>query len=268
MLLIIGYILAALVGLSLGIIGGGGSILTVPILVYLFGVKASLATAYSLVVVGTTALIGAITYARSKMIDFKTGAIFAVPSFLGVYLTRRFVMPSIPDPVTHIGQFTLAKNSLIMGVFAVIMVWASVTMIRRKKVVAPEETSEQAAPRNYLLIAIEGIVVGGITGFVGAGGGFLVIPALVVLARVPMKIAVGTSLMIIAAKSLFGFLGDLQTSTNIDWGFLALFTGIAAIGILGGSYLAKFIPGKKLEPAFGWFVLVMGLFIMTKEFLL
>lgn len=272
MTLIIGYLLAFVVGLSLGVIGGGGSILTVPILVYIFDIQPSLATAYSLVVVGSTALVGALTYAKNKMIDFKTGLVFAVPSFLGVYGARRFVVPAIPDPVISAAHFTLSKNSLIMGVFAAIMVWASLSMIRRKKVNAPAEghtadANPESAPKNYLLIALEGIVVGAITGFVGAGGGFLVIPALVVLARVPMKIAVGTSLMIIAAKSLIGFVGDIQTTAHIDWGFLGLFAGIAVVGILLGTHFAKFIPGKKLEPAFGWFVLVMGIFIMGKEFL-
>jgi uncharacterized membrane protein YfcA len=131
----------------------------------------------------------------------------------------------------------------------------------------PEADENQALKYNYPLIAAEGLVVGTLTGVVGAGGGFLIIPALVLLVRLPMKMAVGTSLLIIAAKSLIGFIGDLGNQT-IDWKFLLIFTGLSIMGIFVGTYLTKFIPGEKLKKSFGWFVLIMAVYILVKEIIL
>lgn len=259
---LLGYLGALLMGLSLGMIGGGGSILSVPIFVYLFGILPSLATAYSLFVVGLTALIGFVGYVKQKMVDFKVGVTFAAPSFLGVYLTRRYVMPSIPAEITQWGSFVLTKDLLVMVVFAVIMILASISMIRKGK---PKEKKDISPALKYGIIAAEGLVVGGVTGFVGAGGGFLIIPALVILAGLSMKIAVGTSLGIIAVKSLLGFLGDLGAGQAIDWKFLIIFSVIAAVGILTGQQLGKKVSEEKLKPAFGYFVLVMGIFIMWQQ---
>ena len=209
---ILGYFASIFMGLSLGLIGGGGSILTVPILVYLFGTNPITATAYSLFIVGTTALVGGLSYLKKKEVDLKTGFLFAVPSFVGVYLTRAYVVPALPDPVFQLGTLVFSKALLIMLVFAVLMVAASVSMIRQKK--ATDKKTELSKTARILLIGLEGFVVGGVTGFVGAGGGFLIIPALVILVGMPMKMAVGTSLFIIATKSLIGFTGDLQQHTE------------------------------------------------------
>lgn len=261
---ILGYFASILIGVSLGLIGGGGSILTVPVLVYLIGLNPVLSTAYSLFVVGTTSLVGSFTYMRKKLVNYRAALVFAVPSFITVFLTRKFLVPAIPDPVFMLGGFTLAKGAGIMGLFALIMLVAAFSMIRRK-----EETENDSNPQaivfNYPLIAIEGAAVGLLTGLVGAGGGFLIIPALVLLARIPMKVAVGTSLLIIAAKSLIGFLGDIGQQA-IDWHFLAVFTTLSVAGIFLGSYLTRFIPGEKLKRLFGWFVLGMAVFILWKEF--
>ncbi len=260
-----GYIGAVLTGVSLGLIGGGGSILIVPILVYLFGKEPTIATAYSLFVVGVASLIGSQRYAKQKLIDYKTGAVFAIPSFAGVFVARRLLIPALPETIFSTADFTLSKGGLIMTVFAVVMLMASLAMIRRKNANTGGDSSG-AAQLNYPLIAIEGLGVGALTGFVGAGGGFLIIPALVLLAKIPMKIAVGTSLLIIAVKSLFGFLGDVGGAVDLEWAFLLKITLAASLGIFGGTYLSKFVPGKKLEPAFGWFVLVMGIYILAKQF--
>lgn len=259
----IGYIAAIAMGLSLGMIGGGGSILTVPILVYLFKIDPILATAYSLFIVGLTSLVGGVSYLKKGDVDLKTGFIFAVPSFVGVYLTRAFVVPSLPDPVFTSGSVTLSKSLLIMLVFALLMVAASFSMIRQKKEGSSKKTFSNSA--KIFLIALEGLIVGGVTGFVGAGGGFLIIPALVILVGMPMKIAVGTSLFIIAAKSLIGFIGDIQHQTFIDWSLLLTTSVIAIGGLFLGMALSNKISDKTLKKGFGFFVLIMGAFILLDQ---
>lgn len=258
---ILGYFASALIGISLGLIGGGGSILTVPVLVYLFGVEPVMATAYSLFIVGSTSLVGAFPKYRDNQVNLKTAAIFGIPSIAAVYATRAWLVPLIPNPVTTIGDFTVTKAMLMMGLFALLMVFASVSMIRDKKVAAENGGPQQF---NYPMILLEGAVVGVLTGLVGAGGGFLIIPALVLFSKLPMKQAVGTSLLIIAAKSLFGFTGDLG-HYKMDWTLLGTVTGLAIAGIFVGNRLSRSIDGDKLKKAFGWFVLVMGIYILAKE---
>ncbi len=259
---LIGFAAAILIGVSLGLIGGGGSILTVPVLVYILGVDPVLATAYSLFVVGSTSLVGAGTYMKKGLVNYKTALVFAIPSFIAVFLTRKFLVPALPDPLFSVGQAIVTKNIGIMVFFAIIMLAASFSMIRNKKCVDCDEN--EPVKFNFPMIALEGSVVGVITGIVGAGGGFLIIPALVLLARLPMKMAVGTSLLIIAAKSLIGFLGDVSTQT-IDWQMLLIFTGLSIVGIFIGSALSKKINEKILKTGFGWFVLIMGIYIIGKE---
>jgi uncharacterized membrane protein YfcA len=260
---ILGYIGAVLMGLSLGLIGGGGSILTVPILVYLFQVDAVLATAYSLFIVGLTSLIGSFSHMRLGNIHWLTALVFGIPSIIAVFLTRAYLVPALPDPLFSIGTTAISKSLGMLIFFALLMVAAAYSMIKKQKKAG--DASEGEVKFNYPLILGEGLVVGTITGLVGAGGGFLIIPALVLLAKLPMKQAVGTSLIIIASKSLIGFTGDLQGNEVIDWNFLMIFSAIAIAGILVGSILSKRIPNEKLKPAFGWFVLVMGLYIIGKE---
>jgi len=260
----IGYAASIIMGLSLGLIGGGGSILTVPILVYLFDVDPVLATAYSLFVVGLTSLVGSYSHFKTGNVHLKTALVFGIPSIISVYATRKFIVPVIPDPVFSVGSITFTKPLFVMVLFAVLMLLASVSMISKPKKSATEKGEINY---NYPIIFLEGLLVGGVTGLVGAGGGFLIIPALVLLAGLPMKQAVGTSLLIIALKSLIGFTGDLGAGQAIDYKFMLIFSAFAMVGILAGSYLTRFIPNEKLKPAFGWFVLVMGLYILAKELL-
>lgn len=258
---LIGYFGALIIGVVLGLIGSGGSILTVPIMVYLLGVNPVAATAYSLFVVGASALIGVINNIKQKLVDFRTATVFAIPAFIAVYITRKFIVPAIPDPIFSLWGFEVTKGIGIMLFFALIMIAASISMIRNN---GKEDSAETKVSFNYPLIILEGTVVGVLTGIVGAGGGFLIIPALVLLAKLPMKKAVATSLLIIAVKSLIGFIGDVQ-NLDIDWIFLLIFTGLSILGIFIGGYLNNFIDGKKLKKGFGWFVLVMGLYIIWKE---
>jgi len=259
---ILGFGASIIIGISLGLIGGGGSILTLPVLVYLLNISPIISTAYSLFIVGTTSLVGSVSFMKKRLVNYKTALVFAIPSFTTVFLTRKYLVQAIPDPLLNITGLEISKNVGIMVFFALIMLAASYSMIKTKK--NPDEECETSLKFNYPMIALEGGLVGILTGIVGAGGGFLIIPALVLFARLPMKMAVGTSLLIIAAKSLIGFLGDLSNIT-VDWAFLLPFTALSVIGIFIGSYLSKFIPGEKLKKAFGWFVLVMGIYIITKE---
>jgi len=259
---IIGYIASILIGISLGLIGGGGSILTVPVLVYLFHVDPVQATAYSLFIVGASSLVGAWPKYKQGFVNLKTAIIFGIPSIAAVFATRKFIVPAIPNELGEFAGIAITKSLLMMMLFAVLMVAASFSMIRSKKNKETELEGEQKF--NYPLILLEGALVGILTGLVGAGGGFLIIPALVMLSKLPMKQAVGTSLLIIAAKSLIGFTGDLGNRT-MDWTLLLTFTALAIAGIFIGDKLSKRIDGNKLKTGFGWFVLVMGLYIIAQQ---
>ncbi|WBO85696.1 sulfite exporter TauE/SafE family protein [Hymenobacter yonginensis] len=267
MLHFLGYFAAVFIGLSLGIMGGGGSILTVPVLVYLLGVSPVLSTAYSLFVVGSTAVVGAAGYFRKGLVSVPTALLFLGPSVAAVFLTRKVLMPAIPHELLPLGGgLVLTKDLLVLVAFAVLMVVAAASMIRSQPAAGTPELEPPRPQRlNYPLILGIGLLVGLLTGFVGAGGGFLIIPALVLGARLPMKLAVGTSLAIIALNSLIGFTGDLSAGTLIDWPFLIGFLAFALAGIVLGTYLARFIPGARLKPAFGWFTLAMGTFILLRE---
>lgn len=258
---ILGYIASLFIGIALGLIGGGGSILTVPVLYYLFGVAPVLATAYSLFIVGITSLVGVLPKYRQGLVNMKTAIIFGAPSIIAVFATRKYIIPVLPEHIADIGAFELTKPVLLMVVFAILMLATSISMIRSKK---KKDGVEDEQVFNYPLIFIEGTIVGILTGFVGAGGGFLIIPALVLLSKLPMKQAIGTSLIIIAAKSLIGFTGDLG-HTTIDWTLIISISLLAIVGIFIGNKLSEKLDGEKLKKGFGWFVLVMGAYILISE---
>ncbi len=259
---IIGYIASILIGISLGLIGGGGSILTVPVLVYLFHIDPIQATAYSLFIVGASSLVGAWTKIKQGFVNLKTAIIFGIPSIIAVFATRKFLLPAIPNEIAEFGGIIVTKSLMMMLLFAILMVAASFSMIRSST--SSIELKEEDQKFNYPLILLEGALVGMLTGLVGAGGGFLIIPALVMLSKLPMKQAVGTSLLIIAAKSLIGFTGDLGNST-MNWTLLLTVTALAIAGIFIGDKLSKHIDGNQLKKGFGWFVLVMGLYIIVQQ---
>ena len=258
-----GYIAALFIGISLGLIGGGGSILTVPVLVYLFGVNPILSTSYSLFVVGSTSLVGAFNNYLKGLVRIKTALLFGMASITTVFLTRKFLIPVIPQHIATIGGFNVTQAIVTMVLFAILMVVASISMISSKTEIKKEENVINKKI-NLPKLLMYGIVIGIATGLLGAGGGFLLIPTLVLLVKLPMKEAVGTSLFIIALNSLIGFTGDLG-HFQMDWIFLFKVTSIAVAGIYLGTFLGKKISGERLKKGFGWFVLIMGIYILTKE---
>lgn len=258
----IGYIASIAMGITLGLMGGGGSILTVPILVYLFALSPIIATGYSLFIVGTTALIGSIFYIRKGYVDFQAGLAFALPSVVGVHISRGVILPQIPSIVAQVDSFILTKEILVMATFAALMVAASYSMIQKRK----DQRQMVIHPvLRIVLIGLQGFGVGMIAGFVGAGGGFLIIPALVFMAGLNMRIAVGTSLLIIAFQSLLGFAGDISRGLLVDWFLLGVVAICAGIGIVVGSAVAHKIKEQTLKTAFGWFVLAMGITILIEQ---
>lgn len=259
---IFGYIASVLIGISLGLMGGGGSIFTVPVLVYLFGIDAFLATEYSLFIVGTSSLIGSVSYFKNGLVNVKTVLIFGIPSVISIFLTRIFLLPFIPDSIFRIGNFVMTKNIFLLLIFAGLMIVASYKMIRKNKVT--EIKTRSLHKNNTSLAAGEGLVVGFLTGLVGAGGGFMIIPALVNFLKIPMKVAIGTSLVIISFNSLIGFFSSVN-HVKVDWNFLLSLSFIAIIGVIIGAQLSKKINGEKLKPIFGWFILIMGVYIILKE---
>jgi uncharacterized membrane protein YfcA len=265
-MIVLGYVCSVIIGLTLGVLGSGGSILTVPVLVYLMHYNPVVATGYSLFIVGLTSLSGALSYMRKNLVDYKTAVAFALPSFVSVYVIRRYVLSLIPTVVFRFQDFLLTKDVLIMLVFALLMVSAAFSMIRNNKYTSVNE--RELEPFNYPIILIQGFAVGAMTGLVSVGGGFLIIPSLVLFARVPIKVAVGTSLVIIATNAFIGFLGDIPNQANIDWIFLFKFCAFSIIGIIIGSNFAKHIPAPRLKPLFGWFVLLMGCYIFVHELFL
>lgn len=259
---IIGYLASVFIGISLGLIGGGGSILALPILVYLFKVPPEQATTYSLFIVGLTSILGAFTNYRLGNLKIKFALLFGIPSVISLLIMREIFMPIMPESLFTIGHLEVTKNVLILVVFAFLMIATSFSMIRNSN------NSNSSHQPNTVMLLLIGSLVGFLIGFLGAGGGFLIIPALLYFANLPIKQAVGTSLFIIFINSLIGFSTDLMGGVTLN---VSLLLGISLMAILGlfiGSYLSKKIDGSQLKPIFGWFILLMGVYIITKELLL
>ncbi len=259
---ILGFVMALVIGLSLGLIGGGGSILAVPVLTYMFSYDEKVSTAYSLFIVGIAALLGGLKQNKSSNVDWRTAVVFGLPAMVGVWAIRQFLIPVLPDVLFPLFGFDITRRMGMLGLLSIMMLMASYSMITDKK----KMKGVGIRKFNYPLIITEGILVGSFTGFVGAGGGFLIIPALVVLADLEIKKAIGTSLIIIAMKSLMGFfLGD-AIQMQIDWNFLLFFSAITIVGMFIGTYVGKHIDSNKIKKGFGYFILLMGVFIFIMEF--
>jgi uncharacterized membrane protein YfcA len=258
MLEFIGYTGALFIGIVLGITGGGGSILTVPVLVYILNFNPLIATAYSLFIVGTTAAFGTFQNFKKGLVAPKTALQFAIPSVIGVYFTRKFIVHNLPDVLFYFGSLKLSKETFLMSLFGIVMFSAAYAMLK------PQKDLTTTPSRGIVFVSIELFFVGVLIGLIGAGGGFLIIPALVKLAKLPMKKAIGTSLLIISINSLFGFLGDVQTIA-IDWKFLLPFTSLSVIGIFVGLKIQHLIDERLLKKIFGFFVLIMSFLILYEE---
>ena len=262
--IVIGFFGALLIGLTMGLLGGGGSILAVPIFVYLFGLDEMTATAYSLFVVGVSSIAGTYSYFERKLIDLKTVLFFGLPATVSVFANRYYVLPNIPE-VLYDGGFQITKGMMVMVLFSVLMLASSLSMLFKKS--DESKLSAENKDQNLIKVIFTGVGVGFVTSIVGAGGGFLIVPAIVSLMNLPVKQAIGTSLSIIMLNSLIGFTGDVSHIV-IDWPFIIKFSGLSIVGIFVGSHFSRKISGKKLKRAFGWFVLVMGTWILIKETIL
>jgi uncharacterized membrane protein YfcA len=260
---IVGYLASLCIGIALGMLGGGGSILTVPVLVYLFQVSPLAATTYSLGVVGITSIAAAIKKFKEQQVHLKIAVLFGLPSSIAVFTVRRFVVPAIPERI-HVGVYDMQSDKALMLLFAVVMLLASASMIRKPS--TAKVANVTLTNKALVLLLLQGLAEGTLTGLVGAGGGFLIIPALVLISKLPMPMAVGTSLLIIGVKSFIGFAASISnTKFNTP-----LFLGVVAAAIIGmllGIYWSKQVPAQRLKRAFGVFVLLMALLILYKEFI-
>tara|TARA_B110000967_G_scaffold170873_1_gene181097 strand:+ start:804 stop:1604 length:801 start_codon:yes stop_codon:yes gene_type:complete len=257
----IGFFGAFLTGIVIGLFGGGGSILAVPIFVYLFKLNPVIATSYSMFVVGSSAAIGTLINLKKKLIEYKTANIFTLPALVSVFLTRRFLIPNIPDVLLSFESFDITKEMGLMLFFSSIIILSSVLMMKKPKT---EAVSNLKTKKKYSLLVFIGLGVGILTGLVGAGGGFIIVPALVLFARLTIKQAVATSLIIITFNSLIGFSSDVSF-LEIEWDFLILFTTLSISGIFVGTYISNYVRESTLKTNFARFMIVMAMVIIFKE---
>lgn len=260
---IVGYSLGLLMGVILGLIGAGGSALTMPIMVYIFHINPILASSYSLFIVGLTSLFGSFTHIKNKNVNWSFVLQFGIPSIITIFLTRSFLLPKLPNVLFVVDEFLFTKDILVLLLFSIVMIAASFSMIRKS--IVTDESQEINKKNIQLKMSLTGIYVGLITGLVGAGGGFLIIPALVITGKLPMKRATATSLMIITINSILGFIFDKYGIRRIDWLHMAIFATLAIIGIYIGIRLSRKISSQQLKPMFGWFILAMGVFIILQQ---
>ena len=257
---LLGYFGALIIGLVVGLFGGGGSILAVPIFVYLFHLNPILATSYSLFVVGFSAAAGTIINIKKKLIDYRIAIIVSFPALFSVFVVRRYLISSLPEVILDTGSIYITTKMALMLLFSIVILLSSFSMLKKNKAVIAQKLNNT----NYSLLLITGSIVGVLTGLVGAGGGFIIVPALVFFAGLKIKQAVATSLVIITCNALFGFLSDI-TQVNIDWFFLTSITLISVLGIVLGSYLSNFINDMSLKKNFARFILLIALMIICNE---
>jgi uncharacterized protein len=263
-MLIIGYVLFVFMGLALGLIGGGGSILTVPILHYFFKQETLIATTNSLFIVGVIALLGAFLSFRNGQLNFKMGVLFAAPSFVGIFVSRSLILPALPEELIYFQGYILTKSILVMLVFSMMMIMASLAMIRTGKKTQIIQSSSEPKKIPITSVIYRGFLTGCFTWFVGAGGGFIIIPALVLLLKLHMREAIGTSLAIIAVNSIFGFAISSSSNTT-EWLMLFSICLLGGFGLFLGRSISKRINEKNLKRGFGFFVLLVGSLILIDQ---
>lgn len=252
----VGYLAAVAIGISLGLIGGGGSILTLPVLLYFFGLEPQTAIVCSLFVVGISSLVGSFGYIQQKLADYTVFTQFGIPSVFSVFIARKFLVPVLPKNIRFSDSLIVNTDSFLVVLFGLVMLMAGTNMIRKRKILKAETSG------NALYLVLYGLGIGLLTGILGAGGGFLIIPLLVSMIGLEMKKAVGTSLMIIALNTLLGFVFSIGKA-EIDWFFLGLFSLMAVAGIVIGMQLSKKVDGALLKPAFGIFIIFMAVWLIS-----
>lgn len=260
---LIGFSISVIIGILLGLLGSGGSVLALPMLVYTFGLNEKIATAYSLFVVGIGSLFGVVKHIKN--VHWNSVFIFGLPSILGVWSMRHYIVPRLSEVFFSLGSFDFTHRMSVFGLFSFLMLGVSYNMLNNKK-------EDNKVPKNtqykYLIFVAEGFILGSITGYIGAGGGFLIIPALMWLAKLDIRKALATSLLIITLSSLLGFfLGDAQT-IEIDWDFLFKISLLVILGIFIGSFLSRHTNEKSLKKIFAYFIIGMAVTILTIEFII
>jgi hypothetical protein len=258
---VLGYLGLFFVGLILGLIGGGGSLMAIPILLYLFSFDIVTATAYSLFIVGVTSLIGTIQRYREALVDLRVGLIFGLPSIIAKFMARKYILASIPEVIFRTESFAFSKRLFILSLFTVLVILAASAMILNR---SRTEGNRYAGRGSSLWLASLGAAIGLVTGISGLGGGFIIVPTLLFFADIPIKKAIGTSLFLISVSCLIGFTGDLS-HLHVSWPFLSGITGIAVLGIFTGNLLSSRLSSLQLKKTFGWFVMIMGIAILIKE---
>ena len=262
---IIGYIGALFIGLVMGLTGSGGSILSIPILAYLYHFDEKTATAYSLFIVGVTALSGSVRGMLEKMVSYKAVLFLGIPAIIGVLTMRRLVVPVLPDVLFHIGNFDFTRRMLMFGLFSILLFIAAYSMLNKSRVTLSNRTNQDFV--FHPLIVTEGLFLGFFMGLIGAGGGFLIVPALMLISKLHIKKAMATSLVIVSLNSLIGFFfGDFR-NMEINWEFLIGFSIVSFLGILLGGFLAKRTNSVKLKEYFAYFIIAMGVFMFIMEFM-
>jgi uncharacterized protein len=258
MIHITGYFFSILIGFSLGILGGGGSILTIPVLVYFFGIDPVIATTYSLFIVGLTAVSGSITNYRMNNVDYRTVVLFGTPSIAVLFIVRKWLVNLIPSTIFKSGDFIITKSMFIMIIFSALMLISGLSMIKATTYSPSKEK------QSFTKLIIQGCITGAVTGFIGIGGGFIIVPSLVLFAGLSMKKAIGTSLTIITINCIVGLVSNLTAAQSVNFVFLSTFSALAILGILAGTWATRFIPEKRLKPFFGWIILAMSVIVFLK----
>ncbi len=260
---ILGFFCALLVGVSMGLLGGGGSILAVPIFAYLFKLDSVTSTAYSLFVVGIIALFSGVQKSYQKLVNWPLAINMGLPAIFGVWCMRKIFLPALPEELIDIQGFVLTKRMAMFGFFAILMALSAISMLHDTR----NNVKSNRTQPNAAVLAMQGLMLGFITGFVGAGGGFLIIPALILMAGLEVKTAIGTSLVIIALNSLIGFLLGDALEIEVDWGFLLSFASVAFVGMYIGNLISKRLNSAQLKVGFAYFIIFMSLLIFYLEFL-
>lgn len=254
-----GYFALIAVGVILGLTGGGGSILAVPILVYLFSLDVILASAYSFFIVGITSIIGVFLKQKDQSIDLKTSLFFGLPSLLTIFLTRKWIVPNIPEIIIESDSLQIAKREFFLSLIGIVIILSGLMLLIKFSKQQLKPVTEKVP-----FIIISGCIVGVLSGLTGIGGGFLILPALLLLRNISFHGAVGTTLLIVSSNCIIGFIGD-ALSYQIDWVYLLSITGFAVAGIIIGNMSHKIIPAASLQKIFSWVTLLIGCFILAEE---